>query len=182
MADTAEPSYFLKNLVGVLTPHFMTYAFEPGRLNTDVITTLRSFGARTRLELLCAGLAVAFGFSALETLAETRNNVSQLTPAANARYKTCAVSLNRACQQNINALNARLACDLPTAKPATAPQPETVNDLSDEEADQRLRQAQDTLEARRNRLAQPSNRQGSRGPRAGAHSHLFTPAPQAPPL
>ena len=170
MADRpAEPNYFVKNLVAALLPYYQAFSYPSETvLYAEILQTLASYGATSRAEMLHAALSVAFGFSALEALAEAKQD-TELSPAVRQRIRNGASALNRACQQNANLLVNLRICDQPSARnapaatpkpahsndPAHAKDPAQANDPSDEDVDQIVRQARATIDACRNRLAQP---------------------------
>jgi hypothetical protein len=76
----------------------------------------------------------------------------EMSPSMRLRYRGCANSLNRASQQSEKALAKLLTCDLPGS---TEPAPEPLNDISEIDLHEALRQAKAKLDTTRNRLSNP---------------------------
>jgi len=151
---------FMEHLIRFLMPLFLSFTSTDEEARAEILDTLASYGARTRQEYLHAAQIIAFGLTALDALAEAK--ATEMTPAMRLRYRGCANSLNRACQQNEKALARLRACDVPAA-------PEPRDDTSEEHLHEALRQAQARIDATRNRL---SNGRAS-GPRGSANSSVF---------
>ncbi len=115
----------LEQIIRFLLPCFLATAVDLDAARQDILDTLRSYGARTRAELLNAAQIIAFSLSALDTLSEAGSGV--MSPAMRLRYRGCANGLSRSSQQNEHALQQRLCTDpvVPEhAEPAhTAPAP-----------------------------------------------------------
>lgn len=143
-----QPSAFLDRLILFLLPHFLAVTPDVEVARAEIVQTIAAYGARTRAEMLNAVQIIAFGFSALDVLAEA--GLMDTSPSVRLRFHGCANALNRSCQQNERTLAKRLACDLPDA---AAPPIEPVNDVSEPDVQQTLQQTQATIDACRNRLS-----------------------------
>jgi hypothetical protein len=179
-AATAAPYYpspFVTALLVTLGPYFSAHKPQNDEHPfTDIVRTLSDYGARTRVEMLHAAQALAFGFSALETLAEARSN-PELTPTLLIRFRACANALHKAALASEKFLRARLSCDTPTT--AGRPKPDAPETPEEPEATalKALQQAKARIDAHRARLTPtPAQR------RESALSHLFQqPEPSGPP-
>ncbi|HQT76948.1 MAG: hypothetical protein B7Z80_13910 [Rhodospirillales bacterium 20-64-7] len=179
MATTTpyQPNPFVKHLLLSLLPYFTVLKPDEAEIiPADIVETLSAYGARTRAEMLHAALIVAFGFSALDTLAQAKAD-PELSPTLRLRYRTCANALNRAAQQNGHALTRRLSCDPPATHPV-----EPADDMPAAQAQDALRQARAKIDSYRNRLtpARPSAVQPNR--RDSTLAHLFPTMPGPEPL
>ncbi|HYZ63639.1 MAG TPA: hypothetical protein VE650_14410 [Acetobacteraceae bacterium] len=196
--DPTNPSQFVKCLVACLHPYFKEYTAPEAERTFEILLTLTSYGATTRAEMLHAALTVAFGFSALDALAEAKRDTS-LAPSLRQRIRAGASTLNRACHQNAALVTARRTCDQPaprnapasvarrtpaapaaaTPSPVTQPGPVTQpeSDVSEETVAGAFKQVRATLDACRSRPARPSA-QPAAGPRPrnSALAHLFAEA------
>ncbi len=170
-----RPGPFLNRVVIYLLPYFMAVTSDEEKARAEVLETLASYGARTRAELVKAVQIIAFGFSALEVLAEAKAG-QQMPPAQRLRYWGCANSLNRHGEHSEKTLEKRLKCDLPGPAAATAkPAAEPLNDLPEAGAEVTMQQAQNVIAAYRDRLAAgraaaappPSSAAGPNQPRRG---------------
>jgi hypothetical protein len=144
-----QPSAFLESIIAFLMPYFSAFAADAEAARSEIIETLGSYATRTRAEMLHAAQIIAFGMSALDTLAEAKE--ADMSSSMRIRYRGCANGLDRACKQNETALRRRLACDLPTV---VEPTPETMNDLPDAEAVRIIEAAQTAIASYRSRLAE----------------------------
>jgi hypothetical protein len=144
---------FLDRLMLWLMPYFLTVTSDRASASTEIFRTLRSYGARTRAELLSAAQIIAFGFSALDTLAEA--STTEMSASMRLRYKGCANNLSRNGQKTEQILASRLACELGEA---TQPPAEPYDDLPDPQFEQAMAQAEANIEAYRKRApsAHPS--------------------------
>ncbi|MDR3531892.1 MAG: hypothetical protein P4L90_15260 [Rhodopila sp.] len=142
-----EASPFLDRMILFLMPYFLKITPDFDVARAEILETLASYGARTRSEVLNAVQIIAFGFSALDVLAEAK--AIEMSPSMKLRYRGCANSLNRSCQQNEKTLAKRLACDLPDAAPAAEP----ADDISEAEVQEVLQQTRAKIETYRNRLS-----------------------------
>ena len=104
-----QPSVFLEQIIRFLLPCFLATAVDLDAARQDILETLRSYGARTRAELLNAAQIIAFSLSALDTLSEAR--AGAMSPSMRLRYRGCANGLNRSSQQNEQSLQQRLCAD-----------------------------------------------------------------------
>ncbi|HQT79523.1 MAG: hypothetical protein B7Z80_07645 [Rhodospirillales bacterium 20-64-7] len=145
-----HPNPFMEHVLLALLPHFSLLDRDRTGLPADIVETLQSYGGRTRVEILHAALALAFGMAALDTLAQSVEG--DLSPTLRLRYRVCANAMNRAAHGNMTALNRRLACDVPSA---TAPTVHPADDLTDAQVDAMIQQAKATFDACKNRLANP---------------------------
>lgn len=143
-----QPSAFLDRLILFLLPHFLAVTPDVEVARAEIVQTLAAYGTRTRAEMLNAVQIIAFGFSALDVLAEAA--LMDTPPPVRLRFHGCANALNRSCQQNERMLAKRLACDLPDT---AAPPVEPVNDVGEPAVEQTLRQAEATIDACLNRLS-----------------------------
>jgi hypothetical protein len=123
-----QPSPFLDRLVLFLMPYFVAVAPDHATARSEILSTLASYGARTRAELFTAAQVLAFVLSALDVLAEAKT-VQEMTATTRLRYRGCANALNRICQQNEKALAKRLACDGPGEAPATPAEEADLQDM-----------------------------------------------------
>ncbi|HEX2943133.1 MAG TPA: hypothetical protein VHO91_18930 [Rhodopila sp.] len=172
--DPYRPNPFIEHVLLALLPHFSLLDRDQAQVPGDLVETLKSYGARTRAEILHAALALGFGMAALDTLAQSI--AMDLSPALRLRYRACASALNRAAQGNIAALNRRLACDAPAAasaatrsaaaySAATLDSGHPADDLTDDQVDTMIQQAKAAFDACKNRLANPPPQ--ATAPRAG---------------
>jgi hypothetical protein len=164
-ASPLDPSPFLDRLVLFLMPYFLAVAPDHATARSEILETLAAYGARTRAELFTAAQILAFGFSALDVLAEAKT-IQEMPAPTRLRYRNCANALNRICQQNEKALAKRLACEDPS--------PETGEDGLQE----MLRKSKATLDACRNRLNPARSADGQAGRKTSAWMTAFAdPAP-----
>ncbi|WP_428485234.1 hypothetical protein [Rhodopila sp.] len=159
-----QPSIFLERLVRFLIPYFLTITPDLNLARTEILETLISYGARTRAEMLNAVQIIAFGFSALDVLAEAK--ATEMSPTLRLRFRGCANGLNRSCQQNEKALARRLTCDIPNVAAAEA---EPLNDVPDPAVEEAIQQASAKIETYRNRLS---------GARPATVPHAIAPSQQ----
>jgi hypothetical protein len=108
---------FLEAIIAYLLPYFALHAKDPQDARSEVIDTLASYATRTAPEMLQAARIIAFGFAALDTLAEAKT--TELSPALRIRCCSCANSLNRSTATTEKALGQSLA-----KNPSPAPQPD----------------------------------------------------------
>ena len=150
MVDMPFPpaSPFLERLLAFLIPFFTGFTADIAAARAEALETLGSYGARTRAELICAVQIIVFSFAALETMAQAA--APDISPNMRIRYRGCANNLNRGSQKTEQILARRLACDPPTA---TSAQAEPVNDLSDSQAQDMLRQTQAAIDDHRSRAS-----------------------------
>ena len=148
---TLQASVFLERLLRFLIPYFTDVTADIAVARAEALETLAAYGARTRAELLCAVQIIVFSFTAFETLAEA--NTPGMSPSMRLRFRGCANNLNRSSQKTEQTLAIRLACDAPQASDVKT---EPVNDLSEPQAEEILRQTQDQIEASRNRAGNAS--------------------------
>jgi hypothetical protein len=134
---------------------------NPG--NPGILRPPHAAGISTRRQI------IAFGLSTLDALSEAK--ITDMPPAMRLRYRGCANSLNRACQQNEKALAKLLTCE---PADAAAPLSEPVNDISEGEIQQAVRQAKAKIEIIRKRLSNITTQ-----PQDGSamFNALFQPAP-----
>jgi hypothetical protein len=163
-ASAHQAGQFMEHLIRFLLPFFLSFTSTDEEARAEILATLASYGPRTRQEYLHAAQIIAFGLSALDALAEAK--AAEMSPALRLRYRGCANSLNRACQQNEKALARLRACDVPAA-------PEPRDDLSEDHLQEALLQAKARIDATRNRLS------NARTPAKGGT--LFTAVAAAPP-
>jgi hypothetical protein len=143
---------FVEHLIRFLMPYFLDAAPSIEEARAEILETLASYGARTRQEFLLAAQIIAFGLSTLDILADAKS--VEMSPSMRLRYRGCANSLGRASQQTEKALAKLLTCDLPGAnKPAPE---EALNDISEQDLREALRQAKATLDSTRHRLSNPA--------------------------
>ena len=96
---------------------------------------------------------IAFGFTALDMLAESKA-ISEMSPSMRLRLRSCANGLNRSCQQNEKTLAKRLACDVPDAADPTAdPTADPIDDLTEADIEEALQQARAVMNSYTNRLS-----------------------------
>jgi hypothetical protein len=166
----AQSSPFLEQLIEFLMPYFRPFTADPGMAGAEIEATLASYGANTRSQMLNAVQIIAFGFAALDTLAEAKTTEA-MSPSMRVRFRGCANNLSRSSQQNEQTLAKRLACaSRATAKPASdvsnpapaasRPLVEPTNDMPDAHAEQALQHAKATIAA-------------YRGQRSGAQSPIL---------
>jgi hypothetical protein len=111
------PSAFLEAIIAFLLPYFtpgaphITQATDLQHVRSEIIETLASYATRTRSELLQAARIIAFGMTALDTLAEART--VEMSPSLRLRHRGCANSLNRSASLNEKALERSLANNPP---------------------------------------------------------------------
>jgi hypothetical protein len=146
-----QTNRFVEHLIRFLMPYFLDAAPSIEEARAEILETLESYGARTRQEFLLAAQIIAFGLSTLDILADAK--CVEMSPSMRLRYRGCANSLNRASQQTEKALAKLLTCDLPGS---TEPAPEPLNDISEPDLREALRQAKATLDTTRNRLSNPA--------------------------
>jgi hypothetical protein len=149
-SPTLHPSLFLDRVVRFLIPYYLPITADLAVARADILETLACYGARTRAEVLNAVQVIAFGFSALDTLAEAKAMEQEMSPVLRLRYRGCANSLHRSGQQAEKTLERRLACDRPNT-PRLAAEP--VNDIPDAEAAELLQQTCVRIDTTRNRLS-----------------------------
>jgi hypothetical protein len=145
-----QTNRFVEHLIHFLMPYFLDAAPSIEEARAEILETLASYGARTRQEFLLAAQIIAFGLSTLDILADAKT--VEMSPSMRLRYRGCANSLNRASQQSEKALAKLLTCDLPGS---TEPAPEPLNDISEIDLHEALRQAKAKLDTTRNRLSNP---------------------------
>jgi hypothetical protein len=164
-----QTNRFLEHLIDFLMPFFLHFAPSIEEARAEILETLASYGPRTRQEFLHAAQIIAFGLSTLDALSEAK--ITDMPPAMRLRYRGCANSLNRACQQNEKALAKLLTCE---PADAAAPLSEPVNDISEGEIQQAVRQAKAKIEIIRKRLSNITTQ-----PQDGSamFNALFQPAP-----
>jgi hypothetical protein len=138
----------MARLIRFLMPYFLTVTPDFDLARAEILETLASYGARTRSEMLNAAQIIAFGFSALDMLAEAK--ATEMSASMRLRYRGCANSLNRAGQQNAKTLARRLACDLPDA---IDPGAEPADDVSEAAVQEIIQQTQTRIDTCRNRLS-----------------------------
>jgi hypothetical protein len=139
---------FLQRLVRFLLPYFLGVCPDLDSARAEILETLASYGARNRAELLNASQIIAYGLSGLDVLREAKS--TEMSASLRLRYRGCANTLNRSGQKNEQALNRRLAQDVPaTAEPAAEP----PNDLLDSVVEEAIQEAQVQIEAYRNQLS-----------------------------
>jgi hypothetical protein len=156
---TPPPNAFLERLIRFLMPFFLTITPDLDAARAEILETLASYGAQTRAEMLNAVQVIAFGFSALDVLAEAK--ATEMSPAMRLRFRGCANNLNRACQQNEKTLAQRQASSQQDAAQTAA---EPIEDIPDTEVQAALQQAKAQIATSRARLS----------------SHRPTIAPQPP--
>jgi hypothetical protein len=163
MSDLAA-SPFVDRMILFLMPYFLFITPDRKLARAEALATLESYGARSRSQVLAAVQVVAFGFSALDLLAEAK--ATEMSPAMRLRFRACANSLNRSGQQTEKALTKSLACDAPDiAEPAA------------EEINETLRQVQAHIEATRNSLSGPAKPTQPRRPTAVFNAIFADPPP-----
>jgi cell division septation protein DedD len=167
---------FLHRLVRFLLPYFLGVCPDLDSARAEILETLASYGARTRSELLNAAQIIAYGLSGLDVLHEAKT--TEMSASLRLRYRGCANTLNRASQKNEQALNRRLAQDIPAA---VQPAAEPPNDLPDSVVDKAIQEVQAKIETCRNQLSAmlrptPSPAQTTTPPQAHP-----SPSPQATP-
>jgi len=140
-----QPSPFRERLVHFLLPYFLAVTSDIDEARAEVLETLASYGARTRSEMINAARIIAFSFSALDRLAEAAG--TEMAASMRLRFSSCANNLNRSCQQNEQALAARLAIDVPDAAQPVA---EPMDDMPEAEFEAALLQARIQIDAYRN--------------------------------
>jgi hypothetical protein len=140
---------YIERLVLWLLPYFLPVAPDLAIARGEILETLASYGARTRAELLSAAQIIAFGFSALDTLAEAKT--AEMSLSMRLRYKGCANNLNRSGQKTEQILAKRQASDVPE-QPGADP----YDDLPDPQFEEALTQAKAEFETHRSRLAAAS--------------------------
>jgi hypothetical protein len=142
---------FMDRLICYLMPFFLPVAPDLAAARTEILETLASYGARTRAEFLLVAQIIAFSCSALEALGQAKT--PDIPAAVQLRYRSGAATLNRASQQTQKSLTARLACDTPDATPQTDP----MNDITDAQLDEILRQTDARIELATKKLALTPN-------------------------
>jgi hypothetical protein len=145
-----QTNRFLEHLIHFLMPFFLNAAPSIEEARAEILETLASYGARTRQEFLHAAQIIAFGLSTLDMLADAK--ATEMSTSMRLRYRGCANSLNRAGQQSERSLAKLLSCDLPES---TEPAPEPLNDISELDLREALREAKAKLDTTRNRLSDP---------------------------
>jgi hypothetical protein len=143
-----RPSPFLEQIVRFLIPFFIGSATDFDAARADILETLASYGAQTRSQMLNAAQIIAFGMSALETLAEV--NAAEMSPSMCLRHRSCANGLNRSGQQHEKALAVRLTCHHPNA---AEPEAEPTNDVPAAQVQATIQQTQATIDTTRARLS-----------------------------
>ena len=143
-----KTSRFLETIVRFLMPFFLGTTVDIDAARAEILETLESYGTRTRSEMLNAAQIIAFGMSALATLAEAQ--APDLSPSLRLRFRGCANGLNRSGQQNERTLDRRLACDVPEMIALMA---EPIDDISDEDSRDILIQVRAQIDSYRNRLS-----------------------------
>jgi hypothetical protein len=128
----------------------------------EIVETLASYGARTRSEMINAARIIALSLTSLELLGQAKAT-TDMPPDVRLLYIASANSLARTCHQNEVTLAKRLACEVPGA---TVTEP--VDDLSRQDADAALQEAQAKIDSYRNRL---SGARPAAGPHAVPGSH-----------
>ena len=178
MATLLQSGPFQARLVLFLMPYFRPVTTDFDLARQEILETLASYGARTRSEMITAARIIAFSFSALDILAEAK--VTEMSVTMRLRFRSCANGLNRACQQNEQALAKSLACDQPNAPAPTA---EPIDDLPDAQVEAALQQAHAQIETYRNRLSptRPPSQQDP-NPRPWGSAMLAALADQLAPL
>jgi hypothetical protein len=142
------PSPFLQCLVRFLLPYFLGVCPDLDSARAEILETLASYGARNRAELLNASQIIAYGLSGLDVLHEAKS--TEMSASLRLRYRGCANTLNRSGQKNEQALNRRLAQDVPgTPEPAVEP----ANDLLDSVVEEAIQGAQAQIDIYRKQLA-----------------------------
>jgi hypothetical protein len=145
----SKPSLFMERMILFLKPYFLTMTSDHNLVRAEILETLADYGARTRSEVLNAVQIIAFGFSALDVLAEAKA-VTEMSLGMRLRFRGCANGLNRSCQQNGKTLAKRLTCDVPdAANPAADP----VDDLEEPAIEEALQQARTVMNSYSNRLS-----------------------------
>ena len=120
------PNSFLETIIAFLMPYFIAASRDKQEARSEILDTLAAYETRTRAEMLQAAHIIAFGLTTLDVLAEAKN--AEMSQSMRLRYRGCANTLNRSGQKNEQALNRRLAKDVPgTPEPAVDP----ANDLLD---------------------------------------------------
>jgi hypothetical protein len=137
---------FVEHLIRFLMPYFLDAAPSIEEARAEILETLASYGARTRQEFLLAAQIIAFGLSTLDILADAKS--AEMSPSMRLRYRGCANSLNGASQQTEKALAKLLSSDL-----LGSTEPAPLNDISEQDLREALRQAKATLDSTRNRLS-----------------------------
>jgi hypothetical protein len=151
--ETPRPTgLFIERLVRFLLPYFLTVTQDTDLARAEILETLASYGARTRSEMLDAAKVIAFSFAALETLADAQAPEQEMSPSLRLRFRSCANSLSRYSQVSEKTLEKRLSCDRPNPPRHLA---EPIGDISDEEVDAMVQQAQAAIAACRERLPDP---------------------------
>jgi hypothetical protein len=168
----APSSLFMERMIRFLMPYFAAITPDLAAARADILETLASYGARTRSEMLSAVQIIAFGCSALDTLAEAK--ATEMSASQRLRFRGCANNLNRSCQTNEKSLTRQMSCDAPAA---AAPDAELIVNISDAEVDEITRRAQEAVETYRNRLT--ANRPSAGQPATNAarkerHSPIWT--------
>ena len=129
MPPPLTKSIYLDRLVCYLMPYFLPMTTSMDLARKEILETLKSYGARTRAELLNVVQIIAFSMSALDLLMAAKIDTT-LSPSLQLRFRGCANNLNRSAQQAEKTLAARLKCDLPA---------EPLNDTTDTETREVLR-------------------------------------------
>jgi hypothetical protein len=73
-------------------PYFLSFSRDPAIARSEILETIQSYGVRTRAEALNAVQILAFGYSALDTLAEA--GATEMSPAMRLRFRGSANALN----------------------------------------------------------------------------------------
>jgi len=140
-----QTNRFLEHLIDFLMPFFLHIAPSIEQARAEILETLASYGPRTRQEFLHAAQIIAFGLSTLDALSEAK--ITDMPPAA----------LPRLCQQPQPSLPTERESPGQTAdlraRRRRRPLSEPVNDISEEEIQQAVRQAKAKIEIIRKRLS-----------------------------
>ncbi len=145
----SHPSAFLESIIAFLLPYVMTAAKDVRDARNEIIETLGSYGTRTRAEMLQAAQIIALGMTTLDVLAEAKT--AEMSQSMRLRYRSCANGLNRSTLRTEQALDERLAHDLPAEAPETMPEP--INDLPDADLEVAMEHARAAIKAHRDRVA-----------------------------
>ena len=142
-----QTSPFLERLIRFLIPFFTGVTADSEAARAEILETLVSYGARTRAELLNAVQAIALGMASLDMIHQAKT--TEMSPSMRLRFVGCANNLTRNSQKHEEMLNKSLACDKPDK---TEPTAETVNDVSDAEAEMTLEEVGAKIASMRHRL------------------------------
>lgn len=143
----SQPRAFLETIIAFLLPYFIAPGSDVHDIRHEIIETLASYGTRTRAEMLQAAQIIALGMTTLDVLAEAKT--AEMSAPVRLRYHGCANALNRSTLRTEQALDQRLACELPAAEFS----PDLINDLSDAEAQSAVEHALGAIETHNDRLA-----------------------------